>query len=282
MAVAGLVNGLLDPLLIFGWGPVPALGIKGAAIATSLSWLMAMLVCLHILYHRDRLLRLRLSPLPRLKANWRSVLHVALPAAFTNMLNPLASALLMVLFARLGTEVVAAYGAASRVEALLLIVMMALASVLAPFVSQNTGAGHPQRARAALMLAMRFALLFQLALYGVVWLLAPTIAALFSAQGEVIATIILYLHVVPLGYGCQAMVMLLAAALNGVRASTIALLFNALRLFALLLPLAWLGAGVDGISGIVGGILLANLVAGVIAYLYALRRFEPLCHYKGS
>jgi Na+-driven multidrug efflux pump len=168
------------------------------------------------------------------------------PASFTNMLNPLANAVLMVIFAGLGTEVVAAYGAASRVEALLLIVMMALSSVLAPFVSQNCGAGNPARARAALLLCMRFALLFQLAIYGLVWLLAPLIANLFSDHPQVVRLIVLYLHLVPIGYGFQGMVMLLASALNGVRASTVSFVFNGMRLFVFLLPGAWLGAKLGG------------------------------------
>ncbi|MGY3903139.1 MATE family efflux transporter [Aeromonas lusitana] len=278
MAVAGLVNGVLDPLLIFGIGPFPEWGIRGAAIATSLSWLMATLVSLHILRKRERLLSWHLSPRPRLLAHWRALLHVAVPASFTNMLNPLANAVLMIIFAGLGTEVVAAYGAASRVEALLLIVMMALSSVLAPFVSQNCGAGNPARARAALLICMRFALLFQLIVYGLVWWLAPFIATLFSDQPQVVRLIVLYLHLVPIGYGFQGMVMLLASALNGVRASTVSFLFNGLRLFVFLLPGAWLGSKWGGGQGVYLGILLANLAAGLLAWIYAHRRFEGLCH----
>ncbi len=236
MGVAGLVNGVLDPLLIFGPGPFPEWGIRGAAIATSLSWLMAMLVSLYILRHREGLLRWRLSPRPQLLAHWRALLHVAVPASFTNMLNPLANAVLMIIFAGLGTEVVAAYGAASRVEALLLIVMMALSSVLAPFISQNCGAGNPARAKAALLLCMRFALIFQLGVYVLTWLLAPFIADLFSDHPQVVRLIVLYLHLVPIGYGFQGMVMLLASALNGVRASAVSLLINGVRLFVFLLP----------------------------------------------
>lgn len=278
MTVAGLVNGVLDPLLIFGIGPFPEWGIRGAAIATSISWLMAMLVSLYILRHREGLLRWRLSPRPQLLAHWRALLHVAVPASFTNMLNPLANAVLMIIFAGLGTEVVAAYGAASRVEALLLIVMMALSSVLAPFISQNCGAGNPARARAALQFCMRFALLFQLGVYGLTWLLAPLIANLFSDHPQVVRLIILYLHLVPIGYGFQGMVMLLASALNGVRASSISFLFNGLRLFVFLLPEAWLGAELGGEQGVYLGILLANLAAGTLAWWYARHRFERLCH----
>lgn len=278
MTVAGLVNGVLDPLLIFGIGPFPAWGIRGAAIATSLSWLMAMLVSLYILRHREGLLRWHLSPRPQLLAHWRALLHVAVPASFTNMLNPLANAVLMTIFAGLGTEVVAAYGAASRVEALLLIVMMALSSVLAPFISQNCGAGNPARAKAALQFCMRFALLFQLAVYGLTWLLAPFIAELFSDHPQVVRLIVLYLHLVPIGYGFQGMVMLLASALNGVRASSVSFLFNGLRLFVFLLPGAWLGAKLGGEQGIYLGILVANLAAGTLAWWYARHRFEQLCH----
>ncbi|KHE15308.1 multidrug transporter MatE [Aeromonas hydrophila] len=278
MTVAGLVNGVLDPLLIFGIGPFPAWGIRGAAIATSLSWLMAVLVSLYILRHREGLLRWRLSPRPQLLAHWRALLHVAVPASFTNMLNPLANAVLMTIFAGLGTEVVAAYGAASRVEALLLIVMMALSSVLAPFISQNCGAGNPARAKAALQFCMRFALLFQLAVYALTWLLAPFIAELFSDHPQVVRLIVLYLHLVPIGYGFQGMVMLLASALNGVRASSVSFLFNGLRLFVFLLPGAWLGAKLGGEQGIYLGILVANLAAGTLAWWYARHRFERLCH----
>ncbi|PJG59160.1 MATE family efflux transporter [Aeromonas cavernicola] len=280
MAVAGLINGILDPLLIFGLGPFPEWGIRGAAVATGLSWLMAMLVSLYILRHRERLLLWRLSARESLLRHWRALLSVAIPASCTNMLIPLANTVLMTIFARLGTEAVAAYGAASRVEAFLLIVMMALASVLAPFISQNCGAGNPVRAKEALQRSMRFALLFQLAIYGLTWLLAPLIAKLFSDDPQVIRLITLYLHLVPIGYGFQGMVMLLASALNGVRASSISFLFNGLRLFGFLLPGAWLGARLGGEQGVYLGILLANLAAGTLAWWYARHRFEALCQQR--
>ena len=114
--VAGLVNGVLDPLLIFGPGPSPEWGIRGAAIATTLSWLDGHAGQPHILRHRGACCA---GASPRARSCWPigALLHVAVPASFTNMLNPLANAVLMIIFAGLGTGVVAAYGAASRVEA---------------------------------------------------------------------------------------------------------------------------------------------------------------------
>ncbi|WMC09933.1 MATE family efflux transporter [Oceanimonas pelagia] len=273
MLVAGLVNGVLDPLLIFGLGPLPALGIRGAAMSSACSWLIAMVVALYLLRHRERLLSWHWPALTTLLQHWRQLLQVAIPASFTSVLNPVATALLMLLLADFGTETVAAFGAASRIEALVLIVMMALSSVLAPFVSQNTGAGLHRRSRQGLLLAMRFALLFQLGVFALLWWLAPWLARQFTDSAEVGALLQQYLRLVPISYGLQGCFMLLGAALNGLRVSVISLLLNGVRLFGMLLPLAWLGAGLAGAKGIFTGILLANLLAGLVACLFAWRRF---------
>src|SRR5699024_1998161 len=141
---------------------------------------------------------------------------------------------LMAILASLGTEVVAAYGAASRIEAILLIAIISLGSVLAPFISQNTGANQPKRSRHALLASMRFIMGFQLILFGVLWWLAPMLAQAFTDSAEVAQHLVFYLRLVPLSYGLQGCFMLLASALNGLRVSSISLLFNSIRLFGIL------------------------------------------------
>lgn len=273
MVVAGLVNGLLDPLLIFGLGPFPELGIQGAAIASACSWFMASYVSVWLLWRRERLVQWPLIQSDLLLSHWRQLLHVAIPATFTSLLNPLSMSILMIILAGLGTEVVAAYGAASRIEALMLIVMMALSSVLAPFISQNTGAGLHLRSRQALLQSMRFAIGFQLLVFALLWLSAPWLAERFTDNMEVSQHLTFYLRLVPLGYGLQGCFMLLASSLNGLRVSSISFLLNAIRLFGLLLPLAWLGSIWHGELGVFSGILAANILAGIMAITFAWWRF---------
>ena len=150
--------------------------------------------------------------------------------------------------------------------------------MLAPFISQNCGAGNPARAKAALLLhALRPAvparhLRADLAS-------RPFIADLFSDHPQVVRLIVLYLHLVPIGYGFQgAMVMLLASALNGVRASAVSLLINGIRLFVFCCRGPGWGGKTGGEQGIYLGMLLANLAAGLLAWGYARHRFERLCH----
>lgn len=274
MMLAGVINGVLDPLLIFGFGPFPELGVKGAAIASGISWAFALVNSLYILIKREKLLAL-----PQLRLvgkDWHQIMQVGTPAALSNALNPLSGAILMSLLAIQGTASVAAYGAAMRIESLLVIVMMALGSALMPLMAQNLGANNPQRAFRALFTAMRFAILFQLLIFIMMVPLSWPLSSLFSQDSAVQDQLWHYLIVVPVSYGMQAVCMLLISALNAMHKSIHALVWNLLRLFAFLLPAAWLGSWIMGTEGLFIGIAVANTLSGIGAYLYAVRMRQSM------
>lgn len=138
MMLAGLINGMLDPLLIFGYGPFPELGIQGAAIASAFSWLGALCGSFYVLVKREKLLAQ--PQWASLKQDWQQTLKIGTPAALSNAMNPLSGAILMMLLSSHGTAAVAAYGAAQRIESILILVLMSLTSALTPFMAQNLGA----------------------------------------------------------------------------------------------------------------------------------------------
>lgn len=269
MMAAGVINGLLDPLLIFGYGPFPQLGIQGAAIASGISWLVALCCSLYLLIRRERLLgQLRLTRLP---ADWLQVIKIGAPAGLSIALNPLSAAILMKLLAGHGTTAVAAYGAAQRIESLLLLVIMSLTSILTPFMAQNLGAENPTRSFRALFLSMRFSILFQLLIFIMMVPLSIPLAALFGREPEVNELIWLYLVIVPCSYGFQGVIMLLVSALNAMRQPIQAFQWSFYRLFLFTLPAAWLGSTLYGIQGLFIGIAIGNVLGGGLGYLYALR-----------
>lgn len=269
MIMAGLINGILDPLLIFGYGPFPELGVKGAAISSGISWAVALTVSLYLLHRREKLLTVPVFR--KLKADWQQILQIGAPAGLSNVLNPLSSALLMTLLAAQGTASVAAFGAAMRIESILVIGMMALGSSLMPFMAQNLGANQPERAFKALFTAMRFAILFQLLIFIAMVPLSIPLASLFSQDTTVQAQLWHYLLVVPASYGLQAVCMLLISALNALHKTVNALIWNLLRLFGFMLPSAWIGSLYYGTEGLFIGIAFANIIGGLGAYLYARR-----------
>lgn len=268
MMASGLANGVLDPLLIFGYGPFPLLGIQGAAIASAISWFGVTLGILAVLYQKKLL---KAPQLGHLFNDWQQILTVGTPAALSNAMTPFASGIIMKMLSIEGTAAVAAYGAAQRVESLLLIVLMSLTSVLTPFMAQNFGANQVQRSFAGLFLSMRFSVVFQTLLFVMMVPLSMPIAHLFAQEDSVRQLVWLYLITVPIAYGFQGVLMMLISSLNAQHKSMNAFLWSLTRLFVFILPCAWFGGHLAGAWGIFAGIASGNVLAGVAAYLSALR-----------
>ncbi|EMN7334761.1 MATE family efflux transporter [Vibrio vulnificus] len=270
MMLAGLINGVLDPLLIFGIGPFPELGIQGAAIASAFSWLGALIGSFYVLIKRERLLGL--PQWPRLKEDWRQILKVGTPAALSNAMNPLSGAILMMILSSHGTAAVAAYGAAQRIESILILVLMALTSALTPFMAQNFGAKNPQRAFQGLFVSMRFSVLFQGLVFLMMVPLSIPLAALFSQEQAVRDLLWHYLLVVPISYGFLGIVMMLVSGLNAMHQPLSAFRWSVIRLFVFTLPAAYLGSWLYDIEGLFIGIAVGNILVGLCSYLYALKQ----------
>ncbi|EGQ7952548.1 MATE family efflux transporter [Vibrio vulnificus] len=270
MMLAGLINGVLDPLLIFGIGPFPELGIQGAAIASALSWLGALIGSFYVLIQRERLLGL--PQWQRLKEDWQQILKVGTPAALSNAMNPLSGAILMMMLSSHGTAAVAAYGAAQRIESILILVLMALTSALTPFMAQNFGAKNPQRAFQGLFVSMRFSVLFQGLVFLMMVPLSIPLAALFSQEQAVRDLLWHYLLVVPISYGFLGIVMMLVSGLNAMHQPLNAFRWSVIRLFVFTLPTAYLGSWLYDIEGLFIGIAVGNILVGLCSYLYALKQ----------
>ncbi|HCG9432228.1 TPA: MATE family efflux transporter [Vibrio parahaemolyticus] len=269
MMLAGLINGMLDPLLIFGYGPFPELGIQGAAIASAFSWLGALCGSFHVLVKREKLLAQ--PQWASLKQDWQQTLKIGTPAALSNAMNPLSGAILMMLLSSHGTAAVAAYGAAQRIESILILVLMSLTSALTPFMAQNLGAKNPQRAFSGLFLSMRFAVVFQGFIFLMMVPLSIPLAALFSQEETVKNLLWHYLLVVPFSYGFQGIVMMLVSGLNAMHKPLRAFQWSFMRLFVFTLPAAWVGSQVYSIEGLFIGIALGNTLGGLLGYMFALR-----------
>ncbi|PWI33115.1 MATE family efflux transporter [Vibrio albus] len=269
MMLSGVLNGIFDPLLMFGYGPFPELGIRGAAIASGLSWICALGGSLYLLYCREKLLAM--PDLRTLFHDWVQIMKIGTPAGLSTAMNPISAAILMRILSMHGTAAVAAYGAAQRVESLLLLVMISLTSALTPFMAQNLGAKNPVRSFKGMFLSMRFAIVFQLLVFIMMVPLSIPLAALFSKETAVRELIWLYLVIVPCCYGFQGVVMMLVSALNAMHQPLAAFYWSFMRLFIFTLPFAAIGSAFYSVQGLFAGIVAGNITGGVLAYLYGLK-----------
>ena len=265
MACSGLVNAVLDPILIFGLGPLPAMGMHGAAIATVISWLFGSALILYLLVKRGLIATGWIKPVLLLSI-CRKILRIGLPAAGANMLTPLAMGVLTAIMASYGAAAVAAFGVGARLESIACLVVLALSMTLPPFVSQNYGAGLMSRVQQAYRLCARFVMLWQFGIYILLALLAYPVATLFSDEPEVIRILCQFIWIVPLAYGLQGITILTNSSFNALHQPGSALVLSLIRLFVFYVPLAWLGGKLYGITGLFMGCVLANIFTATLAW----------------
>ncbi len=265
MGLGGLINVVLDPLLIFGWGPFPALGIQGAAWATAISWLIGAALVLVQLSRAGGLIHFTPAIrywLPAVRQVW----SIGLPAAGANIMTPVATGILTALVAGYGEAAVAAFGVGSRIESLAVMAVLALSMSLPPMISQNFGADLQHRVSHAYRVAVRFVLVWQLLIYLMLVLLSCVLAAWFSVEQSVAEMIRLFLFIVPLGYGFQGVIILTNSSFNAVHQPRTALLLSIARFFLFIVPFAWLGSYLGGLSWLFGAVVLANVAMAVVSW----------------
>ena len=271
MIAASVLNCILDPLLIFGWGAIPALGIRGAAIATVISRIVSMVLSGTVLHCRYGLVaRPHLRP-RELAASWGHVLHIAAPALVSYLLYPTAMFLITGIVARFGSSAVAAFGAGGRIEMFAYLVPMALGISLVPLVGQNFGAGRFERVEGCRVWGERLALAWGLVIAITLLLLARPIAGLFSREHATRECLVLYLRIMPFGYVMRETLRYLTITLNAISKPMASLKLNALFLAVFNVPFAFIGARLLGVAGVFAGIMLGSNLAGITALLYGRR-----------
>ena len=268
MFVAAIVNAILDPLLIFGWGIFPRMEIAGAAWATFLTRGVMTFAGLYLACKTYRLVSWPHIQLSALTNAWKGILHIALPAMGTNMIIPLASGITVALIATHGIDAVAGFGVAIRIEPIMLITFFALSGVAGPFMGQNMAAEYRHRQLQALNSILKFCLLFGAVMAAILWLVKDTIITWFTNSPEVINVAAVYLTITPISYGLYGLVMSVNASFNGLGKPFPAMTISLLRALIIYLPIALLAQHFWGLPGLFIGMTASNAISGVIAYVW--------------
>lgn len=283
MVMGAVMNCILDPLLIFGYGWIPPLGIRGAAIATTLTQSSTFVMCIYILHRRYGLAARPQASLEKLMRSWSHILHIAGPAFVSNMLMPVSAFVLTSLVGRHGAAAVAAYGAGGRVEMFAYLCPMALGISLVPLVGQNYGAGRYDRVEGCRRWSERLALGWGAVVAVAFFFAAPYIAPLFARHDASMERhLVLYLRIMPFGYGLREVLRYISIFLNAISRPMASLVLNALFLVGFNVPFAVVGESLFGIAGIFGGVVLGSNLAGLLALVYGRRRVSEVALSRGA
>ena len=276
MGLSAVVNAILDPILIFGFGPIEGMGIKGAAIATLISWTAGFFLVIHILLNRKKIILPTFGTFANFIITSRKILKIGLPAAGANMLTPIAGAIMTAIVATYGTSAVGAFGVGVRIESIASLVVLALSMTLPPFISQNLGAGKLDRVMEAYKTTLKFVMIWQFAVYLLLVAFAHWIAIGFSDEQEVIDLIKLFIWVLPLGYGLQGVIILSNSSFNALHLPMSALIMSIVRLFVFYVPFAYVGSLIADMEGFYIGALLGNVFTAMISYRWFTKQVESM------
>ena len=260
MTAGSVLQVVSAPPLIFGWFGLPALGIEGAAwsfvIARSCSFLMTAWWFLI----KERMLQFSLAGI---RSSTRSILHVGVPAAATNLIQPLSAAVTTRILAGFGAPVVAGFGVAGRLDAVVTMVVIGISASAAPLVGQNWGAGRYDRVQEALRLGYRYCLVWGVIAALLMWLGAPLFVSWISDDAEVGKAAVAYLYIVPISIGFMGMVNVANAAFNALSKPLPPLVLSIARLVVVYIPAAILAGRYFGYVGV-------YVVTSVVTVLFGL------------
>jgi putative MATE family efflux protein len=271
MTSMAVINAILDPILIFGYFGAPAMGVQGAAIATLIATVCCTLLALFFIIYKKDMVATDGLHLDKFKDSFKRLAIIAVPAGIGNIIVPLTSAIILAILAGYGSEAVAAYGVVSRIEAISLILVLALSLGMAPIVGQNWGAGNYGRVHEAISLAILVNFIWSIIVAIVLGLFAHSIASAFSDDPLVLHYSVFFFWVVPFSYGFGNLVFGWGSAFNamGMPQKAFALIFT--KAILITLPAVLIGGWLYGVEGIIASMAFTNLSAGIIIHILSSR-----------
>ncbi len=267
------LNIILDPIFIFGFGPIPEFGVTGAAIATNCGRGTAVIFQLGILFFGWSKIKLKLEDIVvRLKV-MLNLVRVSLGGIAQFLIGTSSWVFLMRLMSEFGSEVLAGYTIAIRVMMFTFMPAWGMSNAAATLVGQNLGAKQPERAERSVWITGKYNALFMLSVSLVYLAFAPQIIGIFNSTPSVVQNGALCLQVVAAGYLFYAYGMVISQAFNGAGDTRTPTKINFIAFWLFQLPFAYLAAMTFelGALGVFLAITLAEVMLSIIAIFWFRR-----------
>jgi putative MATE family efflux protein len=233
-----VLNIVLAPLLIFGIGPWPKMGVSGAALATFISILIADLLTVIYFEKKYQYLRFRVAQWqPQLKV-WWAMLKIGIPAGAEFALLSVYIFIVYAIIRQFGAAAQAGFGVGARVMQAMFLPVVALSFAVSPVVGQNYGGRRADRVRHSVFAAIGLASALMAVLTIITWFAAPMFIRGFSSDPRVIAFGGEYLRIVALNFVAAGIVFSSSSVFQGMGNTIPPLLSSASRLLLFALPAA--------------------------------------------
>lgn len=279
LGLASLLNIILDPIFIFGWGPIPAMGVKGAAIATTIGRGTAVLFQIYMLQSGKSPIVIGFKQLKLKTKIMFNLVKISLGGIGQFLIGTSSWMFLMRLVAEFGSEVLAGYVLAIRIIMFTILPAWGMSNAAATLVGQNLGAKLPERAEKSVWITAKYNVIFML-LISILYIgFADPLVFLFTQDSEVVKYGAMALRLIATGYVFYGFGMVLTQAFNGAGDTKTPTLINFISYWLFQLPLAYLAAIYfeKGPNAVFLSIAIAETLLAILAiYIFRKGRWKSI------
>lgn len=265
------LNLVLDPLFIFGFGPVPGYGVAGAAVASVITQGLSAATGLFILFRGKKGIKINWSDM-KFDFPWvKRLFELGIPASLEQSTRAAAMTVMVMLVTSFGSDVVAAYGIGARILSLIIVPALGFSIATTTLVGQNIGAGKIKRAEKISDLSNKIAFLGLTAVGLIMFAFAEPLTAFFVPNDpKVIKDGALFIRIMAPSFGLLGIQQVLNGTFNGAGFTQAALLISIFSLWIIRFPLAFILSGKTtlGFEGIWWAFPISNLIAATAAFIY--------------
>lgn len=265
------LNLVLDPLFIYGWGPVPAQGVAGAAVASIITQAISAAIGLYILWKGKHGISIRFSQMGLKLETVKKIFNMGFPASVEQATRALGMTMMIVLVTGFGSEIVAAYGIGARILSFIIVPALGLGIATTSLVGQNIGAVKIKRAEKVANLSSKVAFYGLTSMGILMFLFAETLVTFFIPNDpQVIEDGALFIKIMAPSFGFLGVQQVLNGVYNGAGFTKASMFISILSLWIVRFPLAYYLSQETGLSyeGIWWAFPISNLVAALVAFGY--------------
>lgn len=266
-----LLNLILDPLFIYGYGPVPGFGVAGAAVASVITQALSAVIGLFILFRGKSGIKIHFNQMKPHLFTLRRIFNLGLPASVEQSTRALGMTFMVILVTGFGSEVVAAYGIGARILSFIIIPALGLAIATTSLVGQNIGAIKIKRAEKVATLSSQVAFFGLTGMGILMFLFAEPLTAFFIPNDpDVIEDASLFIMIMAPSFGLLGVQQVLNGVFNGAGFTKASMLISILNLWIIRFPLAFLLSHKThlGAEGIWWSFPISNAIAALAAFIY--------------
>lgn len=269
-----LLNLVLDPLFIFGWGPVPAMGVSGAAMASVFTQGLSALMGILILKSGRFGIELQVQDFKPDLGWFKELIRIGTPSSLEFSTRALGMTMLITIVTSFGSMVVASYGIGARILSFVIIPALGLSSATTTLVGQYVGAEKIGKAEEVGVISTKVAFYSLTAIGALLYAFARPLTAFFvPGETQVIENGALFIKIMAPSFGLLGIQQVINGVFNGAGFTLASMIVSILSLWIIRFPMAYILSNNTGLSydGIWWSFPISNLIAAIFAFLWFQR-----------